>query len=38
MGHVDIWQKPSRHYKAIILQLRINLSLKKLNNDEQKSL
>ena len=22
--HVDVWQKPTQHYKAIILQLKIN--------------
>ena len=22
--HVDIWQKPTQYYKAIILQLKIN--------------
>ena len=27
--HVDIWQKPTRYYKATILQLKINKILKK---------
>ena len=22
--HVDVWQKPTQYYKAIILQLKIN--------------
>ena len=22
--HVDVWQKPTEHYKAIILRLKIN--------------
>ena len=28
--HVDVWQKPTQHYKAIILQLKIN-KLKQTN-------
>ena len=28
---VDVWQKPTQYYKAIILQLQIN-NLKKLSN------
>ena len=28
--HVDVWQKPTQHCKAIILQLKIN-KLKKKN-------
>ena len=27
--HVDVWQKPTQFCKAIILQLKINLKLKK---------
>ena len=27
--YVDVWQKPTQHYKAIILQLKINNFLKK---------
>ena len=27
--HVDVWQKPIQYCKAIILQLKINLNLKK---------
>ena len=23
LTHVDVWQKPTQHYKAIILQLKI---------------
>ena len=23
--HVDVWQKPTKYYKAIILQLKINV-------------
>ena len=23
--HIDVWQKPTQYYKAIILQLKINL-------------
>ena len=26
--HVDVWQKPTQHYKAIILQLKINIKKK----------
>ena len=26
--HVDVWQKPTQYYKAIILQLKINNFLK----------
>ena len=26
--HVDVWQKPTQHCKAIILQLKINNNLK----------
>ena len=26
--HVDIWQKPTKYYKAIILQLKINICKK----------
>ena len=29
MSHVDIWQKPTQHYKAVILQLKINKFFKK---------
>ena len=29
--YVDVWQKPTQHYKAIILQLKINNFLKKNN-------
>ena len=29
MIHVDVWQKPTRYCKAIILQLKINLQIKK---------
>jgi len=25
--HVNIWQKPTQYYKAIILQLKINLKI-----------
>ena len=32
--HVDVWQKPTQYYKAIILQLKINL--KKTSNLSQK--
>ena len=28
MIYVDIWQKPTQHYKAIILQLKINIKKK----------
>ena len=28
--HVDVWQKPTQYYKAIILQLKINKILKEL--------
>ena len=28
--HVDIWQKQTQYYKAIILQLKINLNFKNL--------
>ena len=38
--HVDVWQKPTQHCKAIILQLKINfkkfssvLLMSKINND-----
>ena len=24
MAHVDVWQKPKQHYKAIILPLKVN--------------
>ena len=27
--HVDVWQKPTQYYKAIILQLKINKIFKK---------
>ena len=27
--HVDVWQKPTRHCKPIIRQLKINLKIKK---------
>ena len=27
--HVDVWQKPTQYYKAIILQLKINKLAKK---------
>ena len=27
--HVDVWQKPTQYYEAIILQLKINTFLKK---------
>ena len=30
--HVVLWQKPTRHYKAIILQLKINLKIKFIQN------
>ena len=26
--HVDIWQKPTQYYKAVILQLKITLNFK----------
>ena len=29
--HVDVWQKPTQHCKAIILQLKINKLKKKKN-------
>ena len=29
MIHVDVWQKPAQYYKAIVLQLEINLFKKK---------
>ena len=28
--HVDVWQKPARYYKAIILQLEINQRKRKV--------
>ena len=28
--HVDVWQKPTQYWKVIILQLKINASVKKL--------
>ena len=28
--HVDVWQKPTRYCKAIILQLKINIFLKRI--------
>ena len=28
--HVDVWQKPTQHSKAIILQLKINIFFKSL--------
>ena len=30
--HVDVWQKPTQHCKAIILQLKINKLKKKQTN------
>ena len=30
--HVVLWQKPTQHYKAIILQLKINLKIKFIQN------
>ena len=30
--HVVLCQKPTRHYKAIILQLKINLKIKFIQN------
>ena len=32
--HVDVWQKPTQHCKAIILQLKIN-KLKKKSSSEK---
>ena len=29
--HVDVWQKPTKYCKAIILQLKINLNIKKMS-------
>ena len=34
--HVDVWQKPTQHCKAIILQLKIN-KLKKKNKKKTKA-
>ena len=31
--HVDVWQKPTQHYKAIILQLKINKLKKKTESE-----
>ena len=32
--HVDVWQKPTQHCKAIILQLKIsNFFLKRINRE-----
>ena len=33
---VDVWQKPTQHYKAIILPLKVNLNLKKKENNNKK--
>jgi len=30
--NVDVWQKPTQYYKAIIFQLKINKFLKKKKN------
>jgi len=32
--HVDIWQKPTKYYKAIILQLKINICKKTAEKKE----
>ena len=27
--HVEVWQKPTQYYRTIILQLKVNLIIKK---------
>ena len=34
--HIDVWQKPTEHCKAIILQLKINNFFKKAQQKEVK--
>ena len=34
--HVDVWQKPVKHHKAIILQLKINLKRNSFNKERTK--
>ena len=34
--HVDVWQKSTQYYKAIILPLKINFKIKKIYNVSHK--
>ena len=34
--HADAWQKPTQYCKAIILQLNVNLSVKKIGKKKKK--
>ena len=36
--HVAVWQKPTQHCKAIILQLKINKSFKKCFSEEKRKI